>query len=247
MAIGLRSTSTNTSNSADTLSVSAPSGTTTGDVVLVIATRNSAASDDLVVDNNGSTPFTRDATYFAADNGFSMNLFTRRIVGGDPSSYSFNFTNPGATRFTLIAIAWSGPHATDIYDATPSFSYGTAITSIDSNSVTASIANGYHLIVTMAEGGDQAWDETTPSSYTKLHDGDAFNAATTVWYRVVGSGSTGTKTLTASSSSEVICASMIFKNTISDFPIAANSGSYIITGTQAILRPGSRTILKYRK
>src|SRR6185369_12621820 len=102
--ISFLASSTATNANIATLSVTAPSGTTIGDLVIVFATRNAANIGDTVVDNNPGHAFTKDRSDREPDHGLDLSIFSKRIVSGDPGSYSFTFSGDlGTTRFSLAA------------------------------------------------------------------------------------------------------------------------------------------------
>lgn len=214
--ISIRATSLNTSPSAATLSVTAPSGTTTGDVVVVMATRNSPGSGDSIVDNNGGTPFTSDRADHEAGNGNELVIFSRRIQGGDPGSYSFTFSGDlGATRFSLAAITFADPDGSTIYDVAPSGSTvniegvdGGDITTVDINTATA---NSIHIIIGAREGGN--YDDTIPTGYTRQFFGASFDQPMSIFSKIIGTpGATGSQTLTGAGDGAGISHSFALKN-----------------------------------
>ena len=110
MATSVRASSTGT-GSGTAISVAAPTGTTTGDLVVVFITGNTAST---FVDNNGATPFTEDMEFLATSGDTAAVLYSRRIQAGDPTTYAF--TRGGADRWTAHAVTFQNPHATTNYD-----------------------------------------------------------------------------------------------------------------------------------
>src|SRR5215471_18650883 len=99
MATTLRSSSANTAGTGTALSVSAPTGTATGDLVQIFVHLNGVTT---ITDNNGSTAFTEDVNdYQNTPSGMTTSIFTRRVQAGDPSTY--NFTAGASDRWTVVA------------------------------------------------------------------------------------------------------------------------------------------------
>jgi len=245
-----------TSGNASTLSVTAPAGTTIGDLVIVIAARNAFATTDSIIDNNAGHVFTKDRHDWEAGNGLSLVIFSKRIVSGDPGSYSFKFSgDTGTTRFSLGALTFRDPDGTTIYDVIPS---GTTEVHKSPDSATVNIASVtstrsgcVHVMCATREGGTGQFD-STPTGYTKeltLSGGSALN---TIWYKVLGAaGATGAQTVTASGggSGSTQTQSFIILNGAApaSFTLTANSGAYTESGVDATLRIGAFTYLRYSK
>lgn len=175
------------------MSVSAPAGTTTGDLVVVVVHANGTVT---IVDNNGSTPFTEDLDDLQeAGAGQTVSVFTRRIVGGDPSTYSFTIGSSG--RWTCTAVTFQNPHASVIYDVAPAVgNSGTTTTAgtLDSPSITTTNANAIHVVSGNSDG-DTNTITGTPAGYTVQQNGG--NQTTAIATKVITSpGSTGAQTWT---------------------------------------------------
>lgn len=256
--ISFRSSSTATSASVNTLSVTAPSGTGIGDVVVILATRNASANADSIIDNNAGHVFTKDYHQWESTNGLSLVVFSKRIVSGDPGSYSFTFSGDTvATRFSLVALTFQNPDPSSIWDIAPSVStWDTAAP--DNNlpgchvqSVTSSRTGCVHIICCTRENGTGAYD-STPSGYTLQVAGATLNANNTVWYKVLGAaGATGQKTVTASGggAGQALSQSVVLMNSLApaSFTIAATSGALALSGIDTTLRVSAITYLRYRK
>jgi hypothetical protein len=191
-ATTVRATSSATGASGTALSVSAPTGTTTGDVVIVIAHVN---NEEFVEDNNGATPFTEDLAEYQNDFTLhGLSIFSRRIQSGDPSTY--NFTIGSSQRWTLVAIALQNPHATDIYDVAPSSGACATADVSDGNgnvvpSITTLTSGALHFSVAGFDG--TVGMSSSPSGYTVLHQSG--DETIGVGYKLMTSAiSTGTTT-----------------------------------------------------
>lgn len=117
MATTIRASSSNSATTGTAISVVAPTGTTTGDLVTISVHVN---TDTTIVDNNGATPFTEDLTDYSPNpsSGMTVSLFSRRIQIGDPTT--FNFTSGGTGRWSITAVTYQDPNLTTIYDVAPS-------------------------------------------------------------------------------------------------------------------------------
>jgi hypothetical protein len=208
----------NSSTSANTLTVNQHASTTTGDLVVIIGTRNGAASGDSIVDDNGATPFTKVREDFESANGSQLVIFRRVIQGGDPTSWTFDFSgDTGVTRFTLCAITFRNQHA-DLFDVLPS---GSTIT-IEANDggnlacadVNTTVNNSIHVLVGCREGADAY--EGLPSGYTALLPGQFTDQPQTSVYKVIASaGATGAQTFTQSGNGAGMSQSFVIKNNTS--------------------------------
>lgn len=199
----VRAVSQNDSNPVNTLSVTAPTGTTTGDIVVVLASRNAANSGDTIVDNNGGTPFTLARSDHDNTTGAHMSIHYRRIQGGDPSSYSFTFAgDTGATRMTLIAVCIQDPDPSTVFDVTPGAgtlsSSGADSGTINAADITTTVANSVHIIASIRESGNYS---NTPSTYTQTNNSGYSQVGFRGWYKVIAvAGATGAQTLTGTGS-----------------------------------------------
>lgn len=197
MALSFRTATQNSSSTGTAISVAAPTGTTTGDLVKVIVHGNGQTT---IVDNNGATPFTEQIDDYKPNtsSGHTMSIFSRVIQAGDPSTY--NFTLGASGRWAAIAIC-----ATD--SSTPADDYapntGTGATnrdsSVDGDAVTESINTGVDNAVNIICAG---WDTssigtiTTPSGYTLLANANGGGEPLHASYKVIASaGATGTQTI----------------------------------------------------
>lgn len=116
MAFGVRATSSNSAGSGTAVSVSAPTGTTAGDLVVIFIHGNNQTT---FVDNNGSTPFQKDLADYKPNPSYgqTVSVFTRRIKAGDPTT--FNFTMGTTGRWAIIAYTIQEPNNMTIYDVAP--------------------------------------------------------------------------------------------------------------------------------
>lgn len=194
MAVAVRASSKADSTTGTALSLSAPAGTTAGDLVVVIAHANGQTT---IADNNGATPFTIAPNFTNykpnTTNGHTISVFSRTIVGGDPSTY--NFTSGASGRWGLIAICFSGTSLA--FDVAPntanaanddSASTGT----INAPSITTGVANTIHTVFC-------GWDTsatgtiTTPSGYTLLQNANSGGEPLHASYKSIATASaTGT-------------------------------------------------------
>lgn len=207
----------NTSSSANTLTIASPTGTTTGDLMIVVGTRNAASSGDSIVDDNGATPFTKVREDHEGSNGSQLVIFRRVIQGGDPTTWTFDFSgDTGATRFSLMSATFRDQHA-DLFDVLPD---GTTVTTenndggdISCNGVTTTVAGSLHVLAAGREGGDGTGYSGVPAGYTEIQGWGAFNQPQTTAYKVIATASaTGAQVFTGTSSNAGICQSFAIKN-----------------------------------
>lgn len=191
----IRSSSVNGNAGSTAISVTAPTGTTAGDtVVLVINTNGDSAG---VADNNGSTPFTVNLNRFEFGPGSGIGGFayvwSRKIVAGDPSSYAF--TSTGATRWGIIAVAVQNPNPTAVYNVAPitgNSASASAATTVSAVSITTLGPNTIHCAVGLADGTAITG---TPAGYTVQQNGGSQQIAFTT-LPVPSPGATGAQAFT---------------------------------------------------
>jgi hypothetical protein len=208
----VRSTSSATTASANTLSVTKPSGAITGDVILIIASGNTAGTWS---DNNGATSFAKDLTDQQEGTGGSdVAIFSRRLTGAEGSNFSFNYS--ATVRLTLKAICIKDPHASVIYDVTPA-SGNTNINSTvggttTSNSITTGTAKALHFVTVTVDNGGGAVT-ATPSGYTvPENSGDQCTAV--AYKQIAAAGATGTQNWSYTPDTESIACSFAIRNNV---------------------------------
>jgi hypothetical protein len=173
MATTVRSSSQNSASTGTAVSVSAPTGTAAGDLVVVVVHGNGQIT---IADNNGATSFTKasitgdDASGNYKPNptsGQTAAIFTRRIQGGDPSTY--NFTLSAIGRWGVVAVCFQNPHASTIFDVAPAGGNnadeppGTHLSGTAA-SITTVAANAIDCAILCVDGGS-AQTFTPPSGY----------------------------------------------------------------------------------
>lgn len=206
------SASTNSSTTGTAVSVSAPSDVVTGDVVIVSVHAN---GNTTIVDNNGATPFTEDINDYQpnASSGHTVSVFSRRIQNGDPTTY--NFTIGASGRWSVIAASFHNPHASDIYDVSPSTSNATAVNDTASADITAptittTTTNANHVVCAYWDTANFA-SSTQPSGYWKI--GEINNQPQGMAVKVIDSASaTGGQLYTSSESNPRMALSFAIKD-----------------------------------
>lgn len=213
-ATTVRATNKN-AGSSTAPAVTAPTGTTTGDLVIVVVTINGQTT---LVDNNGATPFTEDLNDYQPEvaQGLTTSIFSRRIVGGDPATYTFTAGASGA--WAVVAITFQNPNVTTIYDAGPTggnhAASGSSGTSIDITTVTA---NAWHIAVMCPDTAANT-PVTGPAGYTLVSQ--TTTRFLLVAYKEIASpGAVGAQTFTWAGSPAYIAASLVIK------PIAVAAAS----------------------
>lgn len=207
MALGVRATSSMSSNTGTAFAVTAPTGTTTGDVVFVIAHGNEQTT---WTDNNGSTPFTEDLADYKpnASYGHVLSIFSRRIQSGDPTTY--NFTKGSTGRGALIAYTVQDVNLTSIYDVAISTSgINSDGATMDAPSITTITDGALHICLA---GIDDGTITVTgfPAGYgnTVAENDQAVGVASKI---ITTASATGAQTFTFSSFSGRVSASFAVK------------------------------------
>lgn len=164
LATTVRSARGNSATTGTAVSITAPAGSASGDLMICVVHAN---GNTTIVDNNGASAFTEDLNDFQDTTpGQTVSLFSRRLVGGDTTSYAFTIGASG--RWGVICVAFQSPNASTIYDAThvETATPGSApITSGNSPSVTTATSNAIHCAIIAPDGSDSA-AFNTPAGYT---------------------------------------------------------------------------------
>lgn len=211
MATTVRASSSNSATTGTAVSVTAPTGTTTGDVVIVTVHCNGQTT---IVDNNGATAFTEDLNDYKPNTtaGQTLSVFSRRIVGGDPSTY--NFTIGATGRWNVIAVALQNPDPSTIYDVTPTGGNNrdtTLAATVSAASITTTTANAIHFCVGCIDTNALTMSGT-PAGYT-VEKNVSPNQTTAVVYKVIAAaGATGAQTFTASGNEAMMAAKFAIKD-----------------------------------
>jgi len=189
----VRSSSIGAAASGTAVTVSAPAGTTAGDLVIVVVHCN---ANTTIVDNNGATPFTEDLNdYQNVGAGQTGSIFSRRIVAGDPPTYAFTLGT--STRWTAVAITFSGPDPSAIYDVAPTVGNSARDTgnpSFASLDITTLTNGAFHLIYGLPDGNSQSASATPPGYTVEQNGGNQGIAA--AWKVISPAGATGAQTWT---------------------------------------------------
>jgi len=211
-ATAVRASSSNSASTGTAISVTAPTGTTTGDLVVISVHGNGQTT---IVDNNGATPFTADISNYAPNttNGHTVSIYSRRIIGGDPATY--NFTLGTTNRWSIDAVTFSDPDTVTIYDVTPSTGNAanrddSSASTINAPTITTTTSDAIHVVCGYSDDGSGG-AMTPPSGYTG--QGAPVNEPQTVSTKTIASASaTGAQTVTATTSSPMIALSFAVKN-----------------------------------
>lgn len=198
MATTVRASSQNQQASANSIVLTAPTGTTDGDVVICAVHGNTQAT---LSDGNGATPFTADLANYKPNtsSGHVVSIFSRRIQAGDPSTYTFN--SDATNRISGIAVTFQNPHPTDIYDVAPSTTNADNLDSPPGSSgatapsITTLTDNAINCALAFI---DASVDDFTgwPSGYTVLQSVDNNQGQTFTVKVITPAGATGEQAFT---------------------------------------------------
>lgn len=198
MATTLRAANQNSSATGTAISVTAPTGTVAGDVVICIVQANQQST---ITDNNGTTPFVAIPSNYQPNptNGHTMSVFARRIQSGDPTT--FNFTSSVNDRWAIVVGSFQNPNLYAIFDVFPNSSTGATNrdSSGDGTAVTASITTNTDNAINIICAG---WDTgaigtiTTPAGYTLIANANGGGEPIHASYKVITpAGATGTQSI----------------------------------------------------
>lgn len=206
----IRESSIGTAATGTAVTVAAPTGTTTGDLVVVVVHANGQTT---IVDNNGATPFTEDLNDFQqSTGGGTVSVFSRRIQAGDPTTYAFTI---GATgRWTAVAVTFQKPHDSAIYDVAPAVGNSTASsvggTSANSVDITTNYTNAIHAAVCCPDGSLEACTGVPSGYVVNKNAGDQNIAVCTK--RIASATATGEQAFAWTNSNGWITLSFAIRN-----------------------------------
>lgn len=207
-ATSVRDSTINTAASGTSISVSAPAGTTAGDLVIVTVVSNGVRT---VTDNNGATPFDKDEECSESNQGVTGSLFSRRIQGGDPSTY--NFTLSGSDRWSIVAVTFQDPDPSTIYDVvavcTPSDNGQTSRTV---PSITTQTDNAIHVVWLGLDGGGSFTITDTPGGYDVQENGGSNQNQAFATKVITPAGATGDQTFTVSTENGTVALAFAIKD-----------------------------------
>lgn len=223
----LRSSSNNSATSGTAASVSAPTGTAVGDLVLVVVHCNGQTT---IVDNNGATVFAENLNDYQPNTtaGHTMSVFSRRIIAGDPATY--NFTIGATGRWNVTAICIKNPHPSIIYDVSPAGGANrdsTVAATVNANSITTTTNSALHIIIGCIDTSTLTMSGT-PAGYTVIQNSSP-NQTTTTMYKVISAaGATGALTFTASGNEAMFAASLAVR--AAELPTTLNNYQFVSVG-----------------
>lgn len=219
-----------TNSSVATLAVDKPTNAASGDLLIIMAGRNAPSGADSIVDNNGSTAFTKNWELHNATSGWTMCLFSRRIGGSEPSTYTFDFSGDlGATTFSLVNILFKNPHPSTIFEVSPSgsteWSEGTdSDGNVSYTNISSAVDKCIHIICSGIEGGGGVTGY--PGGYTSIISQGATHMGLTAAYKVITpAGATGSLTGTQSVGGSPTTQSFLIKND----PTVVDPNAYTVT------------------
>jgi hypothetical protein len=114
MAITYVEGSSNYSGGANNITVTKPTGTTEGDVLIAICHWNGNAT---ISDNNSSYPFTSSYGGGVNGTGATYKIFYRVAGSSEPSNY--NFTSSTNDRVSGLIVSYRGVNTSNIFDEVP--------------------------------------------------------------------------------------------------------------------------------
>lgn len=217
---------TKSTNSTATFVANAPSGVTSGDVMLMVCTGDSST---LSYTSTGWTVVT--TIQIASPDGQGTTILTK-IAGLEPATY--NITPSDSTRPIVVIIGcWSGRNtvAAFVRTDTSNTSGNSTPISINASGVTALVGDDIAWIATLDMTALDNWSFTPPTGYTEAGDDFTdFTAATMAYKDNVSAGATGTIIGTATRNSGTLTAGWM----ASVISIAAASAALTITGLTSV-------------
>lgn len=229
--IAFRAHSVNSSDTATTLSCTAPTGTVAGDGVLAVVGHN---GQETIADNNGATPFTLEYESWdtGAPFGATLTVFYRVIQSGDPASYSFTADTSG--RMTVLCVTFSDPNTTTFFDKAPVLGSLTVDTTNDGSSTAVDITTlsdkAIHVLPILRDSSISPVYGAL-AGYTQLGTGaGGVGEATDLYYKTIAvAGATGAQSISATGG-EFLVQSFALKNNVPAASTAPSSLSLMGVG-----------------
>lgn len=205
----IRSSSSNSSTTGTAISVTAPTGTSVGDLVIVSVHGNGQTT---IADNNGATPFTEDINDYQPNttSGHTVSIFSRVIQSGDPTTY--NFTLGASGRWSIVTVCFINPQAS-YYDVSPSTTNAanrdnSTSSTLNAPAITIGVANSIDVVCGYSDDG-VGGAMTGPAGYAV--QAQPVNEPQVVLTKTVSTGTTGTRQVTATTTSPMIALSFSIK------------------------------------
>ena len=219
--VSIRSSVSNDSSSANSLTVNAPAGVTTGDWMIAIVSWN---TECVVSDDNGSTPFTKVTTHSTTGEQ-TLAVFSRKWVSGDPATFTF-VMDGAATRVSIVIFAVQDGDQTDIFDVPPSASTlaessPSYVSSWDCPDLTTTVDNTLHVAYAAMDTAASSFN-SFPSGYTAIEHIYPYETLAVYYIAVATAGAVGAQTFGTSGSNWTIAQS---------FSLQGPAASADVTGT----------------
>lgn len=197
--VGTPTTAASTPSTA--VSVNKPSDVASGDRAYVLVHSNSETVT--LADNNGSTPFSDGGTITPAGGGGSRIFVRYRTLTGAEDG-AFDFTLSSNQRWTAIAWALRGVHASDIFDVSPALgnSYDDDLGSQSSSRVCPGVTTGVDNTLVFAVAGNDGTGNGTftgfPGGWTVVATENTQQPMSAYYKTMASAGGTGDATFTVS-------------------------------------------------
>lgn len=190
-------------------SVAAPAGTAAGDLVVAICAVNNVSGS--IADANGATPFVSHLTFFVAGI-VSVNIYSRRIQGGDPSTYNFGAFSTDV--WAAAAITFQNPHPSVKFDVIPAAGtfasdISNTLTTFSAPSITTTTSNAIHVVVGNPDNGSTGG--AGPAGYTADQSSNALPLIL-AHKTIANPGATGAQAFTWVGVNPVIAGSFAIKD-----------------------------------
>jgi hypothetical protein len=132
-----------------------------------------------------------DSTQDETGAGSRQTIWSRRIIGGDPSTYAF--TLGSSQRWTIVAVTFQNPNVSTIYDVSPTstISPNTDPVTRTAPSITTNTSGAIHCSVISSDGSTRTIPGT-PSGYTVEKNTSNNNPVAFTDLLISSPGSTGT-------------------------------------------------------
>lgn len=165
MAISFVNSNTNTNAGSTAVSVTKPTNTTAGDVVIFFVHSN---ADPSCSDNNGSTPATlKYSVNEIGPTGTSLFIWYRVCGASEPATY--NFTLGSSQRWVCSALTYRGVHNASPFDVDPSSSSRNTANSTTTSTKSITTINYGSMVIAVG------YVDSATSTFTAT-PGDSFNS-----------------------------------------------------------------------
>jgi len=182
-----------TGSSGTAISITKPTGVTSGDVVIAFVYANNPATS--IVDNNGANSFTTIGS-LRNETGVFVGLVAYRVAGGsEPASYAWTSNSSGA--WGVVIATYTGVNTTTVEDTTSTYNFNVDPSSVsDCDSLTTATDGAFSLVMGTVDSSTSALSAGPGNGYTQRVINTANRDLIIFDKEIAPAGATGNQTIT---------------------------------------------------